>query len=108
MIDGVNAPQFRSERVAVNQLVIRREQQEEDRRIPFERQPRPFTEAVDCQVEIAGYAPCVVAPLTLGGRPVDKLLERSPERHRGPERLDAHAHLVAVLDPIVHVEAVDR
>src|SRR2546422_6593137 len=96
--------QLRSERVTVNQLVIRREQQEEDCRIPLERQTHPFTEAVDGQVEIAGYAPCVVTPLTLGRRPVDKLLERSPERHRGRERLDAHAHLVAVLDPIVHVE----
>lgn len=38
----------------------------------------------------------------------DKLLERSPECHRFFERFDADAHFVAVLNPVIDVEAVHR
>jgi hypothetical protein len=58
-------------------------------------------------VEIAGRTPRVRPPLALGGRTVDGLLERVPERHRLVERFDTDAHLVAVLDPVVHVETMD-
>ena len=36
------------------------------------------------------------------------MLERIPESHRVFERFDADAHLVAVLNPVVHIEAVHR
>lgn len=50
----------------------------------------------------------VVTALTFRSRAVDELLERGPECHRVFERLDADAHLVAILNPVVHVEAVHR
>ena len=57
---------------------------------------------------IVGGAPGVVPPLTFRSRAVDELLEWCPERYRLFERFDADAHLVAVLNAVVHIEAVYR
>ena len=73
----------------------------------LQRKPHPLAEAVDGQVKVACTAAGITAPLTLRRRPVDELRERLPEGHRRLERLDADAHLVAVLDAVVDVEAVN-
>ena len=57
---------------------------------------------------IAGDASRVLASLAFGRRTVDELLEGRPQRHRLIQRLDANAHLVAVLDAVVHIEAMHR
>jgi hypothetical protein len=100
--------QFRTEVVAVDQLVLRCEQEKHGRRVTLERKPSPLPQAVDGQVEITGSAPSVVPALTFRGRTVDELLEWSPESHRVFEWFDADAHFVAILDPVVHIEAVHR
>src|SRR5262245_23300048 len=101
-------PQLDTELVAVHQLLLGREQQKHDCRVAFERQAGPLPQAVDCEIEIAGGASRVVPALALCRRAIDELLERSPERHRLFERFDADAHLIAVLNPVVDVEAVHR
>jgi hypothetical protein len=62
---------------------------------------------VDRQVEVARRTARIGTPFAFGRRPVDELLEPTAERHRVLERLDADAHLIAVLDAVVHVEAMD-
>jgi hypothetical protein len=42
-----------------------------------------------CQIEIAGGASSVLPSLAFGGRTVNELLERRPQRHRFVEKLDA-------------------
>jgi len=91
----------------VNELIVRRKQKEQNRGIPSQRQAHPFPKTVDCEVEVAGSASRTVAPFPLDGRTIDELLERRPERHRLLDRLDADTHLVAVLDSVIHVEAVN-
>src|SRR5262249_14948459 len=100
-------PQLGAELVAVHQLLLRREQEQHDRWVALEREASPLPQAVDRQVKIAGGASRVVTPLAFGGRAVDELLEWSPERHRLFERLDTDTHLVAVLNPVVHIKAVN-
>ena len=65
--------QFGPERVAVDKLVLRREQQEKSRRITFERQAHPLAEAMDRQVEITRGAPGIVTPLPFGSRTINEL-----------------------------------
>src|SRR5262249_26892414 len=69
-------PQLGAEVVAAHQLLLGREQQEQDRRVAFERKPSPLPQAVDGEIEIAGDASGIVASLTVRGRAVDQLLER--------------------------------
>jgi hypothetical protein len=45
--------QLHPELVAVNQLVLRGEQQQHDRRVPLERKPGPLPQAVDREAEIS-------------------------------------------------------
>ena len=49
---------------------------------------------------VAGDASRVLASLAFGRRTVDELLEGRPQRHRFFKRLDADAHLVAVVCPV--------
>ena len=49
-----------------------------------------------------------MAAFAVGSRSIDELLERTPESQGAFERFDADAHLVAVLNAVVHIEAVYR